>query len=106
LAGYTQAGDVVISPDGRQAVYALAQVQDFGRADQSVRTVFMLVDMELKTQTPLTQPITTFVEPHSWTEDDTAILLTSRQQDGTWKINLSDGKLTRVADATYLGTVR
>ena len=66
----------------------------------------MLVDMDLKTQTPLTQPIMTFVEPHSWTEDDSAVLLTSRQQDGTWKINLSDGKLTRVADATYLGTVR
>ncbi len=106
LRGYTQAGDVVISPDGRQAVYALAQVQNFGRADQSVRTVFMLVDMELKTQAPLTEPITTFVEPHSWTEDNSAVLLTSRQQDGTWKINLSDGKLMRVADATYLGTVR
>jgi hypothetical protein len=105
LRGYTQAGDVVISPDGRQAVYALAQVQNFGRADQSVRTVFMLVDLELKTQAPLTEPITTFVEPHSWTEDNSAVLLTSRQQDGTWKINLSDGKLTRVADATYLGTV-
>jgi len=105
LRGYTQAGDVVISPDGHQAVYALAQVQNFGRADQSVRTVFMLVDMDLKTQTPLTEPITTFVEPHSWTEDNSAVLLTSRQQDGTWKINLSDGKLTRVADATYLGTV-
>ncbi len=105
LRGYTQAGDVVISPDGHQAVYALAQIQNFGRADQSVRTVFMLIDMDLKTQTALTQPITTFVEPHSWTEDNSAILLTSRQQDGTWKINLSDGKLTRVADATYLGTV-
>ncbi len=106
LRGYTQAGDVVISPDGQQAVYALAQVQNFGRADQSVRTVFMLIDMQLKTQTVLTEPITTFVEPHSWTEDNSALLLTSRQQDGTWKINLSDGKLARVADATYLGTVR
>lgn len=105
LRGYTQAGDVVISPDGRQAVYALAAVQNFGRADQSVRTVFMLVDLELKTQIALTEPITTFVEPHSWTEDNSALLLTSRQQDGTWKINLSDGKLTRVADATFLGTV-
>jgi hypothetical protein len=106
LRGYTQAGDVVISPDGHQAVYALASVQNFGRADQRVSTVFMLVDLDLKTQTALTQPITTFVEPHSWTEDNTALLLTSRQQDGTWKINLSDGKLTRVADATFLGTVR
>ncbi|MBI1278627.1 MAG: hypothetical protein GC179_10920 [Anaerolineaceae bacterium] len=106
LRGYTQSGDVVISPDGQRAVYALAQVQNFGRADQSVRTVFMLIDMQLKTQIALTEPITTFVEPHSWTEDNSALLLTSRQQDGTWKINLSDGKLARVADATYLGTVR
>ncbi|MCC6892856.1 MAG: hypothetical protein IT321_08550 [Anaerolineae bacterium] len=105
LRGYTQAGDVVFSPDGHLAVYALAQVQNFGRPDQSVRTVFMLVDLEQKTQTALTEPITTFVEPHSWTENNSALLLTSRQQDGTWKINLNDGKLTRVADATYLGTV-
>ena len=63
----------------------------------------MLVDLQLMTQAPLTDPITTFVEPLAWTEDNTAIIFTSRQRDGTWKINLSDGKLDKVANATYLG---
>ncbi len=105
LRNYTQAGDVVIAPDGRQAVYALAQVRDFGQPSQSIQTVFVRVDLRTMTQTALTEPITTFVEPLAWTEDNTAVLFTSRQRNGTWKINLSDGVLTKIAEATYLGTV-
>jgi hypothetical protein len=105
LNNYTQAGDVVISPDGSKAVYAIAQIRDFGTPNQSVRTVFGLVDLATMTQAPLTEPITTFVEPLAWTEDNSAIIFTSRQRDGTWKINLSDGRLTKVAEATYLGTL-
>lgn len=105
LRDYTQAGDVVISPDGRRAVYAVAQIRNFGGPDQTVRTVFVLVDLERMTQTALTDPITTFVEPLAWTEDNTAILLTSRQRDGTWKISLADRTLERIAEATYLGTL-
>jgi hypothetical protein len=105
IRNYTQAGDIVLSPDGTKAVYALSQVKDFGRPTQSVRTVFMLVDLESNTQAPLTDPITTFVEPIAWTEDDSAVIFTSRQRDGTWKVSLSDGKLTKVAEATYLGTI-
>ncbi|MEZ4672429.1 MAG: hypothetical protein R3E39_31380 [Anaerolineae bacterium] len=105
LANYTQGGDVVISSDGKKAVYALAQVQNFGRPDQSVRTVFMLVDLGFMTQAAMTEPITTYVEPLQWTEDDGAVIFTSRQQDGTWKISLQDGQLARVADATYLGNI-
>jgi hypothetical protein len=67
--------------------------------------VFVLVDLERMTQTALTDPITTFVEPLAWTEDNTAILLTSRQRDGTWKISLADRTLERIAEATYLGTL-
>jgi hypothetical protein len=103
LRDYTQAGDVVISPDGRRAVYAVAQIRNFGGPDQAVRTVFVLVDLERMTQIALTDPITTFVEPLAWTEDNTAILLTSRQRDGTWKISVTDRVLERIADATYLG---
>jgi hypothetical protein len=106
IRNFTQAGDIVLSPDGTKAVYALSQVKDFGRPSQSVRTVFMLVDLQGLTQAPLTDPITTFVEPVAWTEDNSAVIFTSRQRDGTWKVNLSDGKLTKVAEATYLGTIR
>lgn len=105
LRGYTQAGDVVISPDGSRAVYALAQVREFGRPGQSIQTVFALVDLLTMTQTALTNPITTFVEPLAWTEDNTAVLLTSSQRDGTWKISLTDGTLVKIAEATYLGRI-
>lgn len=105
LTNYTQAGDVIIAPDGSRAVYALAQIRGFGGANQSVRTVFVLVDLTTMTQTALTDPITTFVQPVSWTEDNTAIIFTSPDQDGTWKVSLSDGRLARIASATYLGTL-
>ena len=108
LPNYTQAGDVIISPEGSRAVYALAQVSDFGGPNQSVRTVFVLVNLVEKTQTTLTNPITTFVQPVQWTEENTAIIFTSADPnlDGTWKISLDDGRLTRVANATYLGTLQ
>lgn len=105
LTNYTQAGDVIIAPDGSRAVYALAQIRGFGGAEQSVRTVFVLVDLTTMTQTALTDPITTFVQPVSWTEDNTAIIFTSPDQDGTWKVNLADGRLARIATASYLGTL-
>lgn len=106
LVNFTQAGDVLIAPDGSQAIYALAQVNRFGAPDQSVRTVFVRVDLQTWTQQPLTDPITTFVRPIAWTEDNTAVLFTSPVIGGTWKINLSDGDLVKVADATLIGTLR
>lgn len=106
LRGYTQAGAVVISPDGARAVYALSQVNDFGGQNQSIRTVFMLVDLENMTQTSLTQPITSYLLPYSWTEDDSAVVFTSPDEDGTWKIGLDNTTLNKVAEATYIGTLR
>jgi hypothetical protein len=103
IRDFTQAGDVVLSPDGTRAVYALSEIRSFGTADQSVRTVFMLVDLQQMTQAPLTEPITTFVEPLAWTEDNSAIIFTSRQRDGTWKVTLADATLVKVAEATYIG---
>jgi hypothetical protein len=102
---YTQAGDILITPDGTQAVYALSQIDNFGATEQSVRTLFMRVDLQAFTQEPLTDPITTYVHPVRWTEDNTAVLFTSPQRSGTWKISPADGLLRRVADASYLGTL-
>lgn len=106
LPAYNQGGDVLIAPDGSRAVYAVAQVRDFGGPNQSVRTVFALVGITARTQTALTNPITTFVQPVEWTEDNTAVIFTSPDQDGTWKVNVNDGRLAKVANATYLGTLR
>jgi len=106
LRDYIHVGDVLISPDGRYAVYALVQINFFGTSQQSTRTVFALVDLTTMSQTTLTQPITTLVRPVRWSEDNSAIIFTSPNQDGTWKIQLSDGRLDRIAEAAYLGTLR
>lgn len=106
-ANYTQAGGIVLAPDSTQAVYALAQVSDFGGASQSVRTVFVQVDLVERRQTVLTQPVNNFLQPVAWTEDNTAVIVTSadRSRSGTWKVTLADGRVTRVATATLLGTL-
>ena len=105
LTNVTQAGDVLISPDGALAVYALSNISAFGTPSQTVQTVFMLADLRAMTQRPLTNPITTYVHPLRWTEDNTAIIFTSPQVNGTWKIKLSDGELQKVADETLIGTL-
>jgi hypothetical protein len=100
---YDTGGDVLLTPDGGRAVYALSRVTDFGLPSQSIRTVFVLVNLDNMSQEPLTQPIQTLVIPTDWTEDNSALILTNPLQNGTWKINLADGRLERIADATYLG---
>jgi hypothetical protein len=102
---FTQSGDILISPNGRRAVYAISDIRNFGRQDQTVRTIFMLVDLEQMTQTQLTDPINQFMEPLHWTEDNTAIIFTSKQDNGTWKITIGDARLTRIAEVSFLGSV-
>lgn len=106
LPNYTQAGDILISPDGSRAVYALSQIENFGTPEQRISTIFMLVNLETMTQQPLTERITTYVHPLRWTEDHTAVIFTSPLRDGTWKVSLADGLLTNVAQATLIGTLR
>ena len=94
-----QAGDVLISPDGGLAVYALSQVD----ANQAVRTVLARVDLHKLEQSILGRPMAGFVYPIAWAEDSGAILLTNEQRSGTWKIDLNAGRLVKIATATYLG---
>jgi len=106
LRNYTLAGDMLITDDGTRAVYALAQIANFGSPQQTTRTVFIFVDLQAMTQETLTEPITTFVHPVAWTEDNSTIIFTSPIRDGTWKINLTDRRLERIAEATYIGTLQ
>jgi len=106
LTNYTQAGDILISPDGTLAVYALSQIEEFATPNQRIETVFMLVDLLGMTQATLTSPITTYVHPVAWTENNTAIIFTSPQLNGTWKINLTDGALVKVANVNFIGTLQ
>ncbi len=105
LTGFSQGGDVTIAPDGAQAIYTLAQVRGFGTAQQSVQTVFVLVDLINRTQRVLTEPANTWFRPVAWTEDSRALLVTNPTLDGTWKIDVTDGSLRLIADASYLGSL-
>lgn len=105
LTDYTQGGDVLIAPDGTHAVYALAQVRGFGTGEQTMHTVFVLVDLTTMSQTQLAETSDLFLHPVAWTEDASAILLTSPTQNGTWKINLEQPTLESIAQATYIGTI-
>lgn len=105
LSDYTQGGDVLISPDGARAVYALAQVRGFGTSEQSLQTTFVLVDLVTFTQTQLVEVTDLFLRPVAWTDDASAILLTSPTLDGTWKINITQSNVENIAAATYLGTM-
>ncbi len=102
---YDTGGDILISPDGRQAIYALTRLDGTGD-DLATRSAVVLVDLEMLTQSVLVDSITTFVRPVEWTEDNSAVIFTSPMQDGTWKINLRDRRLERMASATYIGVLR
>lgn len=99
----TQAGGVVVSADGTRAIYALARVERFGTPQQRLSTVFVEVDLLAMTQTPLIDPTDIYLQPVLWTDDNSAVLLTSSQQNGTWKLYLIDRTLRQVATATFLG---
>ncbi|MDZ4765966.1 MAG: hypothetical protein SGI73_15580 [Chloroflexota bacterium] len=107
LDSYTQGGDVLMSPDGTRAVYALAQIQGFGTAAQRVQTVFMSVDLTSGTQRALTAPVDALLRPAAWTDDGRAILLTTPTGNGTWRLEIDDpvALVQLIADAVYLGTL-
>ena len=102
LVNYTLAGDILIAPDGKMAVYSLSRVE-IGSNPLKVQTVLMLVNLETMKQEQLSEPMNTYIHSIKWTEDHSAILLTMPERNGTWKLNLSAGKTEQVAKATYLG---
>jgi hypothetical protein len=104
LVNYTLGGDILISPDGNMAVYALSQVE-IGTTPLIVRTVLILINLQSMTQIQLSEPISSYIHPVKWTEDRSAILLTIPERNGTWKINLDTGELVRVAEATFIGVL-
>lgn len=104
LVNYTQGGNILISPDGTRAVYVLSQVE-INSTELNVRTVMMLVNLETLTQTQLSQPITNYLQPLGWTEDNTAVLVSILGRNGTWKIDLFSGELRRIATNTYIGLI-
>ncbi len=104
--GYDEAGNPLLSPDGGRAVYALSQVGGFRTPGQEVLTVLVMVDFELGQQFVINNPVDALARPVRWTDDDSAILFTTDQLNGSWKISLVDGRAVQVAEGAWLGTLR
>jgi hypothetical protein len=103
--GYSIAGDVLVSPDGRYAVYAQAALQGIGTGTAQAETVIMRVDLAEMSQSALTGSLEGVMRPVAWSEEDAAVILISPSRPGTWKARLSDGRVQQVAELTYIGQV-
>lgn len=104
--GFTSPGEALVSADDNFALYVVSQAPLPGDAASDTRSVFVLADLRTLEQSLVSNPITGIVRRVTWTEDNGAVLFTSDQQLGTWKLRLSDGKITELASALYLGSLQ
>ncbi|MDE2857285.1 MAG: hypothetical protein OXN94_05495 [Chloroflexota bacterium] len=105
-AGFTSPGEALVSADDNLALYIVSQVPAQGSATDETRSVFVLVDLQTLEQSLVSHPITGLARGVAWTEDHGAVLFTNDQQLGAWKLRLSDGKISEVASALYLGSLQ
>ncbi len=104
--GFTVPSAALVSADDSLALYVLSQLPPLGEPRGETRSVFMLVNLQTFEQSLVSNPITGLAHAVAWTEDNGAVLFTNDQQLGTWKLRLSDGKITELASALYLGRIR
>ncbi len=104
---YRLAGAVLVAPDGRRAVYSLANNLTIDSADSGrERFMLALIDAEQRVQRPLlSSPSLVPLLPLAWTEDGQGVLLYNPRQDGTWKLILETGEVRQVAGATWVGLI-
>ncbi|MCY4073173.1 MAG: hypothetical protein OXG60_17920 [Chloroflexi bacterium] len=105
-AGFTSPGEALVGADDNLALYIVSQVPAQGAATGETRSVFVLADLQTLEQSLVSNPISGLVRKVAWTEDHGAVLFTNDQQLGTWKLRLSDGKISEVASAVYLGSLQ
>ena len=105
-AGFMSPGEALVSADDNLALYVVSQVPVQGSATDETRSVFVLADLQTLEQSLVSHPIAGLARTVAWTEDHGAVLFTNDQQLGTWKLRLSDGKISELASALYLGSLK
>ncbi|MCY4021107.1 MAG: hypothetical protein OXG39_16985 [Chloroflexi bacterium] len=105
-AGFTAPGEALVGADDNLALYVVSQVPMQGAAADETRSVFVLADLQTLEQSLVSNPFTGLARRVAWTEDYAAVLFTNDQQLGTWKLRLSDGKISELASALYLGSLQ
>ena len=102
---YSEGGNILISADGKHAVYALSRIGDGADERDEIRTVLVHVDIEEGRQQIASSPIAGTIQPLAFGEDYRTVLIAVGQREQTLKADLEDGRLVEVADAVYLGQV-
>ena len=102
---YSEGGNILISADGKQAVYALSQVRELAGERGEIRSVLVHVDIENGRQRIASSPIAGLIRPLGFSEHNRAALVAAEQSGETIKVELEDGRLVTVADAIFLGQI-
>ena len=100
---YRDGGNILLSADGTQAIYALSQVRDSAAEIDEIRTLLIHVDISNGRQRIASSPITDLARPLAFTDENRALLFSTQQSNLTYKLDLENGRHTKVADAVYLG---
>lgn len=100
---YNEAGNILISPDGTLAVYALSQANALATSLEEIRSVLVLADLQNARQMVFNHPMTDRARPVRWTEDNSAIIFTQSGAGETWKIQVDNGTAIKISDSAYLG---
>lgn len=100
---YRHGGNILVSADGTQAIYALLQAPDAAAETDEIRTLLIHVDLSNGQQRIASSPIADLARPLAFTDEDRAVLFTTRQSNQTFKLDLENGRQFAVAEAVYLG---
>ncbi len=97
---YDAAGNILVSPDGTRAAYALTRLGD---AEADLHSVIVLADLEQGRQAIVSGSLPYPLKPLHFTEEGRALVFVAENGGGTWKLDLADGRLLQLAEAAYLG---
>lgn len=100
---HTQAGYVVVSPNGNIVLYASARGTGSLRSE---RWTLTLADRDAGTQTLLTGALTDGIRPLTFALDGKSVILIGITKPGTWKMALADRRLRPISAYNYLGSLR
>lgn len=102
---YTQAGNVLISPDGRFAVYSLLRILGVENGIQDIETLLILADLTEGTQTIIGDSLDRLLHPVHWMGDNQYVLLADYIDNVTYELNTETLNLSETINQAYLGTL-
>lgn len=96
-----RAGNLLLTMAAGKALYLSGRALANGRIEYTL----MLADLGTQSARPLSNEFRGIIRPLTLSADGESAILVGVERDGTFKVTLSDGAVTTVSEAVYLGTV-